>query len=89
MACMRSKPQKSGKYRAWFIDYTGALFHRDIKSIKRAVDRQEFPPPSRFLCRNVWTVRTIIRHIEDAIERASREVQEASLKITKLATQGR
>lgn len=62
------------------------ILHRDPKSIKRAVERQELPPPCRFLGRNVWTVGAIIRHVEAAIDRANHDVSVASYKITELAS---
>ena len=62
------------------------ILQRDPKSIKRAVDRQELPPPCRFIGRNVWTVGAIIRHVEAAIDRANHDVSVASYKITELAS---
>lgn len=65
------------------------ILGRDPKSIKRAVDRQELPPPNRLLGCNVWVVGTIRRHIEESIERASRDVAAASQKVTELAAHRR
>lgn len=42
------------------------------ESIKRAVDRDELPPPIKLMGKNTWTVRAIIQYIEDRLAAESR-----------------
>ena len=49
------------------------ILDRHQVSIKRAVDRGELPPPIRLLGAPVWTVGSILRHIEDRLESAKKE----------------
>ena len=42
-------------------------------TIRRAVDREEIPPPTRLLGGQVWTAGAIVRHIEARLEREARE----------------
>ena len=52
-----------------------ALLGRTAKSIKRAVARDELPPPVRILGELRWTVGAIIRHIEKRLEIAAHEAE--------------
>jgi predicted ATPase len=61
------------------------IINRNPKSIKRAIDRQELPPPGRWFGRNVWTVGSIRRHIEAAIDQGRQDVGSATQKVAKLA----
>lgn len=39
------------------------------ETVKRAVDRGELPRPVRLMGKNTWTVRVIIRHIENRLQK--------------------
>jgi len=60
------------------------LFNRHVASVKRAVQRGELPPPCRLFGQNAWTVGTLIRHIEDRLERAAEEAERVAQKIAHL-----
>ena len=60
------------------------LFDRHVTSIKRAVSRNELPPPCRLLGRNRWTVRAIVQHIEARLEQAAVEQKRHEEKIKQL-----
>jgi hypothetical protein len=61
-----------------------ALFGRHPASVKRAVQRGELPPPTRLFGSNAWTVRVLIRHIEDRLDQAARDAQKTQERITRL-----
>jgi len=61
------------------------LFNRHVTSVKRAVQRGELPPPCRLFGRNAWTVGTLIRHIEDRLERAAKEAERVAQKMVRLS----
>jgi hypothetical protein len=42
-------------------------------SIRRAVERGELPEPTRLMGKRIWTVGTILRHIEKRLEVAGQE----------------
>lgn len=44
-------------------------------SIKRAVERQELPPPTKVCGKPRWTVRSITTHIEKRLEAAKQEAE--------------
>lgn len=51
------------------------MLRRSAKSIKRAVNRGELPPPVRILGEPRWTVGAIVRHVENRLESAAREAE--------------
>ncbi len=57
------------------IDKAGlaTLFHRCERSIDRAIERGELPPPTRLLGSLRWTVGSIIGHIEHRLQTAAKE----------------
>jgi len=61
------------------------LFGRHPVSIKRAVERGELPPPCRLFGQNAWTVRTLIRHIEERLAQSAAEAERTAQKIAQLA----
>ena len=61
------------------------IFRRHQVSIKRAVQRGEFPPPTRLLGGPVWTVAAILRHIEERLEAAKREAEKEAARIARLS----
>ncbi len=67
------------------ISRFAALCHRDKKSIERAIERQELPPPHKLMKSHFWTVGALIDYIEGQITQATEETRQASRKVTKLA----
>jgi hypothetical protein len=61
------------------------MLNRHRKSIKRAVRRGELPPPTKLLGKPVWTAGAIVKHIEGRLEKAQKDADKMSAKITKLA----
>ena len=61
------------------------LFNRHMASVKRAVQRRELPPPTRLFGQNVWTVGTLIRHIESRLDQAAKDVERTAQKIATLS----
>jgi hypothetical protein len=57
------------------------LFNRHVASVKRAVQRGELPPSTRLFGQNVWTVGTLIRHIESRLDQAAKDVERTAQKI--------
>ena len=61
------------------------LFSRCITSVKRAVERGELPPPCRLFGGNVWTVESVLRHIEARLEEAAQEREQMERKLKHLS----
>ena len=61
------------------------LFNRHVASVKRAIQRGELPPPTRLFGQNVWTVGTLIRHIETRLDQAARDAKRTAHRITMLS----
>jgi hypothetical protein len=61
------------------------VFNRHVASVKRAVQRGELPPPTRLFGQNVWTVGTLIRHIETRLDQAAKDVKRTAQKIATLS----
>ena len=55
------------------------LLHRHPVSIKRAVVRGELPAPVRWFCQNVWTLKSILDHLEGRLA-VARKARESMLK---------
>jgi hypothetical protein len=62
------------------------LFNRHVASVKRAVQRGELPPSTRLFGQNVWTVGTLIRHIESRLDQAAKDVERTAQKRATLTT---
>ena len=54
-----------------------------VSSIKRAVERGELPQPVRLFGKPSWTVRVLIQHIEERLEKASKDARRVQLKLAK------
>ena len=61
------------------------MFNRRPTSVKRAVERGELPPPCRLFGGNVWTVGAVVRHIEDRLQRAAKEMEALAEKVKRLS----
>lgn len=61
------------------------LFNRHLTSVKRAVRRGELPPPYRLFGKNSWTVRILVRHIEEHLEQAARDAENLAAKVRELS----
>jgi hypothetical protein len=61
------------------------LFKRHVASVKRAVQRGELPPSTRLFGQNVWTVGALIRHIENRLDQAAKDVERTTQKIATLS----
>jgi hypothetical protein len=60
------------------------MFGRHPVTIKRAVQRGELPPPTRLLGTPVWTVGTIVKHIEVRLETAKKDSERQQKRIREL-----
>lgn len=61
------------------------IFERHPVSIKRAVERGEFPPPTRLLGKPVWTAGTILRHLEGRLAGARKEKEREKKRLDALS----
>jgi len=66
-------------------DGLAQLFDRCATSVKRAVDRGELPPPCRLFGGNVWTVGSVVQHIEARLEEAAHEREQMQRKLKDLS----
>ena len=53
------------------------------KTVKRMVERNELPPPVRMNGKPVWTAGAILKHIEERLQVAKRELQKERERISK------
>ncbi|HOE12058.1 MAG TPA: hypothetical protein PLQ35_15155 [bacterium] len=60
------------------------IFHRCPTSIKRAVRRGELPPSTRLFGQPVWTVESILKHLQDRLTGARKEAEQAAKKFLEL-----
>lgn len=60
-----------------------ALFSKCSASIKRAVERGELPPSTRFLGKPIWTAAAIRGHIGDRLQAEKDERERAERNISK------
>jgi len=60
------------------------IFHRCPTSIKRAVRRGELPPSTRLFGQSVWTVECILKHLQDRLTGAKKEVEQAAKRFLEL-----
>jgi|SRR5262245_53768759 len=61
------------------------LFNRHIVSVKRAVERGELPPPCRLFGAKVWTVGSLIRYIEQRLDRAAQQAERETQRMQHLS----
>jgi hypothetical protein len=61
------------------------MFSRHSVSIKRAVRRGELPPPVRLMGEPVWTVGTLLRHLEARLEVARIDHERKNARAHKLS----
>ena len=61
------------------------LFNRHVTSVKRAVQRGELPPPCKLFGGNVWTARSIIRHIERRLAEEASEAELLAKRVTRIS----
>lgn len=61
-----------------------SLFGRCPRSIQRAVERGELPPPIRMLGQKTWTARSILDHITGRLEKEALNRDQIQRKIRKL-----
>lgn len=66
-------------------DGLAQIFGRCITSVKRAVQRGELPPPCRLFGGNVWTVESVVQHIEARLAEAAREHEQMQRKLRELS----
>jgi hypothetical protein len=66
-------------------DGLAQLFDRCTTSVKRAVERGELPPPCRLFGGNVWTVESVLQHIEARLEDAAQERERMEQKLKHLS----
>jgi len=57
-------------------------FGRCRRSVQRAVQRGELPPPVRLFGRPSWTVGTILEHVERRLEEARRTAEADARRLT-------
>lgn len=61
-----------------------AMLGKHPTSIKRAVERGEFPPSVRLMGKPIWTAGAIRAHIGERLEEEKRKQQELERKVTRL-----
>lgn len=64
--------------------YIAQIFDRHPTSVKRAIERDELPPPCRLFGSNSWTVGAIVKHINTRLEEAASEAKRLNEKVTQL-----
>jgi hypothetical protein len=60
------------------------LFRRHVTSVKRAVQREELPPPVALFGDNVWTVAVILEHISARLEAARKDAAQTTRRVQHL-----
>lgn len=60
------------------------IFGKHEASIDRAIQREELPPPIRFLGGPVWTAGAILAHINSRLEQAQEAAEEAERELSRL-----
>ena len=60
------------------------LFKRHPFSLKRAIERGEFPRPARIFGKDCWTIGSITRHIEKRLEQAAKDADRLARKVEQL-----
>ncbi len=60
------------------------LFGRCSNSVKRAVKRDELPPPARLFGKPMWTAGVIVEHLQQRQKEAAEEAERQKKKITEL-----
>ena len=53
-------------------DGMGRMFKRGLRSIQRAVERGELPPPIRMFGQQVWTAESVWTHIRQRLEKQAK-----------------
>ena len=59
------------------IDALAAIIGRDPRTVSRAVDRGELPPPVEWFDRQVWMAEAILNHLRDRLADRAREQRAA------------
>lgn len=60
------------------------LVSKCTKSIKRAVHRGELPPSVKVMGKPSWTVGSILRHIEERLQRAAKQAERHARRLADL-----
>jgi len=66
-------------------DELARMFNRCPRSIERAVERGELPPPTKVLGGPVWIAGVILQHIKNDLATAAREQQEQEKKVLQMS----
>lgn len=66
-----------------------AILCRSKRSIERAVQRRELPPPTKMLGRRTWTIGTVLAHVEKRLKDAAREAERHRRQIERHMIGGR
>ena len=61
------------------------LFNRCERSVQRAIERGELPPPTRLFGQKTWTVGAILEHIKDRLQIEANERNRMDEKIRTLS----
>ena len=61
------------------------MFGRSESSVKRAVERDELPPPCRLFGKRAWTAGAIVTHIESRLQDAAEESDQLKKKMARLS----
>ena len=62
-----------------------SLFGRCERSVQRAIERGELPPPTRLFGKKTWTVGTILEHIKGRLQVEANERNQMDEKIRTLS----
>lgn len=60
----------------------GEIIGRSTRSIQRAVERGELPPPTRLFGKAVWMAGQIRKHVESSLEAKAKEREELNRRIS-------
>jgi hypothetical protein len=61
------------------------LFDRCERSVQRAIERGELPPPTRLFGKKTWMVGTILEHIKGRLQAEAHERDRMAAKIRTLS----
>ena len=60
------------------------LFNRCERSVQRAIERRELPPPTRLFGKKTWTAGAIVQHLENRLQAEASERDRMEAKIRTL-----
>lgn len=65
------------------------LFHRHVSSVRRAVQRDDLPPPIRIFTEDYWTVQSLTQHFAERLDTAKQKAAKLRARVAQLGVGGR